>query len=247
MAELPDLGARCGFESCRRLDFLPFTCPLCKLCYCTDHRFTHGCSDSKQYDPDTAAPSLSVPVKNFLCSYSECNGAESIKIVCPYCERNYCLKHRHADEHSCENLPENTAPKPRQLPPIPAPEPPSLPAEKPAPKARATAPLSEAERKKLDKILLMKLKMNAKATADVSPEERMFLFVEGDDLSQRKAVVVSKKWTVGRCASNIARLLGLDTSKVLQIFPAGSEEPLDYADSVSSRLNDMDTIVVQLV
>lgn len=46
----------------------------------------------------------------------------------------------------------------------------------------------------------MKLKMNAKATADVSPEERMFLFVEGDDLSQRKAVVVSKVgewWTMG--------------------------------------------------
>ncbi|KIH46362.1 hypothetical protein ANCDUO_23587, partial [Ancylostoma duodenale] len=176
MAELPDLSGRCDFESCNRLgeycfqvlaftvtaalvafftscflaDFLPFTCPLCKCCYwlsfSSDHRFIHGCDGSKQYDPSTATPSSSGPLHVFLCSFSGCMGAESIKIVCPHCERNYCLKW----------------------------------------------PMNPADQKKMDKILIMKLKMNAKATADVPPEERIFLFVEGDDLNGRQAVVVSK-------------------------------------------------------
>ncbi|KAK6031139.1 hypothetical protein OSTOST_02714, partial [Ostertagia ostertagi] len=171
----------------------------------------------------------------------ECPGAESIKIVCPYCERNYCLKHRHADEHACENRPEK-APKPRILPVIP-PAAPAAPAERQP--SRQIRP-NEADRKKMDKILIMKLKMNAKATADVPTGERMFLFVEGDDLSERKAVVVSKKWTVGRCASNIARLLSLDENKTLHMFTTGSAKALDYADSVSDHLSDMDTIIVQL-
>ncbi|VDO45457.1 unnamed protein product [Haemonchus placei] len=67
MAELPDLGGRCFFENCKRLDFLPFTCPLCKECFCSDHRFTHGCDSSKQYDPNTAVSSSSGPLRNFLC------------------------------------------------------------------------------------------------------------------------------------------------------------------------------------
>ncbi|XGW15000.1 hypothetical protein V3C99_000909 [Haemonchus contortus] len=245
MAELPDLGGRCFFENCKRLDFLPFTCPLCKECFCSDHRFTHGCDNSKQYDPNAAVASSSGPLRNFLCSYSDCNGAESIKIVCPYCERNYCLKHRHADEHCCENRPEKVE-KPRpQLVPASTAAPTSV--EKPVKKAKPVAKISEADRKKMDKILIMKLKMNAKATADVPAEERMFLFVDGNDLSERKAVVVSKKWTVGRCASNIAKLLSLDELKTLHVFPEGSEKPLDYADMVSEHLNDMDTIIVQLV
>ncbi|KAK6060992.1 hypothetical protein COOONC_01346 [Cooperia oncophora] len=211
----------------------------------SDHRFTHGCDNSKQFDPDTAVPSSSGPLRNFLCSFSECSGAESIKIVCPYCERNYCLKHRHADEHSCESRPEKVS-KPRVLPVIPSAAP-SAGDEKPIVRAKPAAALTEADRKKMDKILIMKLKMNAKATADVPSEERMFLFVEGDDLSDRKAVVVSKKWTVGRCASNIVKTLSMDESKTLHMFIAGSAEPLDYAETVSNHLNDMDTIIVQLV
>ncbi|PIO70928.1 hypothetical protein TELCIR_07191 [Teladorsagia circumcincta] len=154
------------------------------------------------------------------------------------------FRHRHADEHSCENRPEKVS-KPRILPSMPSTAP-STAAERPVVK-KSAKPISDADRQKMDKILIMKLKMNAKATADVPSGERMFLFVEGGDLSERKAVVVSKKWTIGRCASNIARLLSLDENKTLHVFTAGSAKALDYADSVSDHLNDMDTIIVQLV
>ncbi|KAK5969057.1 AN1-type zinc finger protein 1 [Trichostrongylus colubriformis] len=154
--------------------------------YSSEHRFTHGCDNSKQFNPDSATPASSGPVRNFLCSYGECPGAESIKIVCPYCERNYCLKHRHADEHSCENLPERVS-EPKFVSAIPPA--PSTATEKPVAKAKPAVVVNEVDRQKMDKILIMKLKMNAKATADVPPAERMFLFVESDDLSERKAVV----------------------------------------------------------
>ncbi|KAL6725603.1 hypothetical protein Aduo_007643 [Ancylostoma duodenale] len=244
MAELPDLSGRCDFESCNRLDFLPFTCPLCKCCYCSDHRFIHGCDGSKQYDPSTATPSSSGPLHVFLCSFSGCMGAESIKIVCPHCERNYCLKHRHADEHSCDALPEKAS-KPCPQIKVPVVESSAKP-EKPVVKAKS-APMNPADQKKMDKILIMKMKMNAKATADVPPEERIFLFVEGDDLNGRQAVVVSKKWTVGRCASAIKKLLSLDDSKTVQIFKMDSDQPLDYSETAAAHLNDMDTVKVQLI
>ncbi|VDL69001.1 unnamed protein product [Nippostrongylus brasiliensis] len=120
--------------------------------------------------------------------------------------------HRHADEHSCENLPKKTAESQPKLN-IPAPAPSTVPENvlaKPKPvvviiclylefKIPSTCRLkpilqnlSDADRKKLDRILIMKLKMNAKATGDVPVEERIFLFVEGNHLSERKAVVVSK-------------------------------------------------------
>ncbi|KIH45143.1 hypothetical protein ANCDUO_24820, partial [Ancylostoma duodenale] len=218
-----------------------------KLSFSSDHRFIHGCDGSKQYDPSTATPSSSGPLRAFLCSFSGCTGAESIKIVCPHCERNYCLKHRHADEHSCDAAPEK-APKPRPQVKVPVVEPSAIP-EIAAMKAKSAVnpnsfasfhilrnsclqPMNPADQKKMDKILIMKLKMNAKATADVPSEERIFLFVEGDELNGRQAVVVSKKWTVGRCASAIKKLLSLDDSKVLV-----------HRTSASNFLNALVTII----
>ncbi|VDL82772.1 unnamed protein product, partial [Nippostrongylus brasiliensis] len=184
----------------------------------------HGCDGSKQYDPSLSVPSSSGPVRNFLCSYAGCSGAESIKIVCPHCERNFCLKHRHADEHSCENLPEKTAESRPKLN-IPAPAPSAVP-ENVLAKPKPVVNLSDADRKKLDRILIMKLKMNAKATGDVPVEERIFLFVEGDHFSERKAIVVSK---------------------TVCILKEGSDVPLDYAESISDHVKDMDTIIILLV
>ncbi|KHJ88800.1 AN1-like Zinc finger [Oesophagostomum dentatum] len=251
MAELPDLGARCRFESCKRLDFLPFTCPLCKCCFCSDHRFVHGCDNSKQYDPSTAVPSSSGPLRGFLCSFEGCSRAESIKIVCPYCERNYCLKHRHADEHSCDSIPEKVQ-KTHPNITIPTVEPSAKP-EKTAAKA-AKAPLNPADQKKIDRILIMKLKMNAKATADVPTEERMFLFIEGEDMNGRQAVVVSKvcisvyyrNGPLAVAPQLIKKLLSLDEAKTVQIVKTDSDNPLDYAETASDHLNDMDTVRVQI-
>ncbi|KAJ1348799.1 AN1-type zinc finger protein 1 [Parelaphostrongylus tenuis] len=241
MAELPDVGGRCELKSCSRLDFLPFTCPLCKCCFCSDHRFTHGCDNLKQVDCQVDGI-LSNPIRVFMCSFDGCSEAESIRIACPHCEKNYCLKHRYVDEHSCEAFRKQS--KAHKIS-VCATTSSSI-INKPSVQSKAK-PLNETEGKKMDRILIMRLKMNAKIAAEVPPEERLFLFVEGNDIKDRQAVLVSQKWTIGRCASSIRKFIFPNESKSLQIFKEDSEKPLDYAEIVSMCLHDMETVNVRLI
>ncbi|KAE8694792.1 Zinc finger AN1 and C2H2 domain-containing stress-associated protein 16 [Hibiscus syriacus] len=43
--EFPDLGRHCSIQHCKQIDFLPFTCDRCNLCYCLEHRsyIKHQC------------------------------------------------------------------------------------------------------------------------------------------------------------------------------------------------------------
>ncbi|XP_053616732.1 AN1-type zinc finger protein 2A-like [Plodia interpunctella] len=36
------------------------------------------------------------------CSYSGCKTKEMVALVCAACTQNYCLRHRHAQDHQCE-------------------------------------------------------------------------------------------------------------------------------------------------
>ncbi|KAK6745591.1 hypothetical protein RB195_011985 [Necator americanus] len=184
MAEMPDVGGKCNISECNRIDFLPFTCPLCKCLFW----------------------------------------------------------HRHADEHLCDAVLDKV-PKPRAQLKIPIIEP-SLKPEKPALESKSK-PINPADQKKMDRILIMKLKMNAKMYADIPAQEQIFLFVEGDCVNGRHAVAVSKSWTIGRCASAIKKLLLLDESKTVKILK--EDCAVDYADTVRIHLNDMDTVRIELI
>ena len=48
----PDLGRHCSVKDCHLLDFLPFRCDSCKLCFCLDHRSyeNHNCKIGKKKD-----------------------------------------------------------------------------------------------------------------------------------------------------------------------------------------------------
>lgn len=50
--ELPHLGKHCAEPTCCQLDFLPFTCNLCKKEFCVDHHTytAHGCTESYRAD-----------------------------------------------------------------------------------------------------------------------------------------------------------------------------------------------------
>ncbi|XP_061850424.1 AN1-type zinc finger protein 1 isoform X2 [Colius striatus] len=48
--------------------------------------------------------------RSYPCSYKDCNGKELLPVLCPYCEKHFCLKHRHQSDHECEKL---DTPKPR--------------------------------------------------------------------------------------------------------------------------------------
>lgn len=50
--EFPSLGNQCGVANCKQLDFLPFTCDLCKKIFCKDHRQydAHSCEEAHSKD-----------------------------------------------------------------------------------------------------------------------------------------------------------------------------------------------------
>ncbi|KAI6240053.1 AN1-type zinc finger protein 2B-like Protein [Aphelenchoides fujianensis] len=46
------------------------------------------------------------------CSLLRCKGRELVPIVCGSCRRNFCIKHRHTDDHECRGLKPNPLLKP---------------------------------------------------------------------------------------------------------------------------------------
>ncbi|KAH0504725.1 AN1-type zinc finger protein 1 [Microtus ochrogaster] len=48
--------------------------------------------------------------KPYPCSFKDCTEVELVAVVCPYCEKNFCLRHRHQSDHGCEKL---ETPQPR--------------------------------------------------------------------------------------------------------------------------------------
>ncbi|GMT04436.1 hypothetical protein PENTCL1PPCAC_26610, partial [Pristionchus entomophagus] len=93
MAELLHLGKNCALSNCQLLDFTPFECRDCSNHFCSTHRFAHNCPNKivrtlTEVPAGSGGPSL----RPYLCSLNGCHGAESIKVVCPGCELNFCLK-----------------------------------------------------------------------------------------------------------------------------------------------------------
>ncbi|XP_054893618.1 AN1-type zinc finger protein 1 isoform X2 [Poeciliopsis prolifica] len=100
MAEL-DIGKHCQVDSCNLKDFLPFVCDSCSGVYCLEHRSreAHSCPEETVTRETKAAGSTSYP-----CSFEDCKGKELLPVLCPQCEKHFCLTHRHQDDHKCEKL-----------------------------------------------------------------------------------------------------------------------------------------------
>ncbi|KAG7158346.1 AN1-type zinc finger protein 2A-like [Homarus americanus] len=133
--ELPHIGTHCSQPSCRQLDFLPFTCNLCKKEFCVDHHKydAHNCTESYQADVQVPIcplceqpvpskrgqpPDLAVndhmenncknkkkKIYTNKCSASGCKTKEMIPVSCDSCKQNFCLRHRHTVDHDCKGPP----------------------------------------------------------------------------------------------------------------------------------------------
>ncbi|XP_062918062.1 AN1-type zinc finger protein 1 isoform X2 [Mobula hypostoma] len=98
MAEL-EIGKHCTVQHCRQLDFLPFVCDACSGTYCLEHRNkdAHGCSGVLiRKEPVQSEGS------SYSCSFKSCKANELVPIICPECNKHFCLKHRHQSDHDCE-------------------------------------------------------------------------------------------------------------------------------------------------
>ena len=92
--EFPDLGKHCA--KCKFLDFLPFKCSTCNKYYCLDHRTksSHGCPEDKQN-----IVKKPVKINSKPCSVKKCKNKMIIPCVCPECNKDFCIAHRHHTTH----------------------------------------------------------------------------------------------------------------------------------------------------
>ncbi|XP_055676981.1 AN1-type zinc finger protein 2A [Lutzomyia longipalpis] len=130
--EFPDLGKHCSVSTCQRLDFLPVKCDACSEILCSEHYSyeKHGCKSGQRKDvqvpvcplcgepvptPSDVSPDLTVGrhIDQFcrsekkriftnMCSFAGCRQKELVPILCGDCKKNYCIRHRHFNDHRCQ-------------------------------------------------------------------------------------------------------------------------------------------------
>jgi len=134
--EFPDLGKYCENKHCKQIDFLPFTCDLCKHIYCQECRIyeVHECPQLhlKKDKIATLCPLCNevvivlpedVPDEKVWahiqagckdnsitnkCQVRKCKRIEVKPIICPYCQKRLCIDHRLPESHHCKKKPNKT-------------------------------------------------------------------------------------------------------------------------------------------
>lgn len=98
--DFDDLGAVCQAAGCKQHDFLPFTCPVCELVLCLEHRgvSSHACAPKTAHAGDSSK-TLIGSSSGFACFL--CKDPLPCKIECGLCSNVVCLRHRDMDAHAC--------------------------------------------------------------------------------------------------------------------------------------------------
>ncbi|XP_068381569.1 AN1-type zinc finger protein 1 isoform X1 [Eschrichtius robustus] len=228
MAEL-DIGRHCQVEQCRQRDFLPFVCDGCSGMFCLEHRSreSHSCTEVTvierlKSDTHTAYP----------CSFKDCAERELVPVMCPYCEKNFCLRHRHQSDHECEELeiPKSRMAATQKL----VKDIIDSKTGETASKRRKGAKNSETAAK----VALMKLKMRANGDKSLPQTERIYfqVFLPKGSKEKSKPMFFCQQWSIGRVIDFAASLASLKndnnklTPKKLRLCHSTSGEalPLDH-------------------
>ncbi|XP_075439137.1 AN1-type zinc finger protein 1 isoform X1 [Ascaphus truei] len=268
MAEL-EIGQYCGVEHCGQLDFLPFLCDGCSRVFCLQHRSkdSHGC-------PEVAANkdcAKSEESTLYPCTYKDCSGKELVLVLCPHCEKHFCLGHRHQSDHQCEKL---DIPKPRMAA--------TQQLVKGIVDSKKAAPPSKIRRgaknsETAAKVALMKLKLHALGDKSLPQTERVYfqVFLPRGVQEKSKPMFFSKKWSVGKVVDYAASLASLknDNNKAaakklrvchtesgevlpldstLEMWISSSENPLynggniilEYLDNESHIIEDANSYLI---
>ncbi|XP_041376004.1 AN1-type zinc finger protein 1-like [Gigantopelta aegis] len=241
MAELPDLGKQCSVETCKQLDFLPFQCDGCGNVFCSDHRTkdNHGCSLCLQ---EKTTLEYNGP-KAFTCDLNGCGNRELTPLPCEHCQRSFCLRHRHQQDHQCSKLLDapvrgaKTAEHVKQILAAKEVRAPDKPRRIVNSKSSSTA----------RKVALMKLKMHATGDKGIPDSERVYLNVQLPQTSSltTAAMFFSKKWSIGRIIDYMTSTHGIPnanntvTDKKLRLFVNELDEELPVDESLESQISSV--------
>lgn len=277
--DLEAIGARCQYSYCNQLDFLPFRCESCKHTFCLDHRTetAHKCSRAGEWANarrKAAAVAQTFPSntqntggKPSLLSASQCshpicksyiNTLNSVGVACPTCNRQYCLRHRLREDHSCSTLTPLGA-RPAQGPTqadkakaalgrlrVWGKEKQAAALPKPKPSTAATRLLA-----------LNTLKKSAKGDEKVPMEKRVYLHVEAEANSTSSKLPkgeywYSNEWSVGRVLDAAAKGLqiqnlnnsGKGEEERLRIFHVEQGRVLEFSEKTGDVCVNGNTIVL---
>ncbi|XP_046879833.1 AN1-type zinc finger protein 1 [Hypomesus transpacificus] len=241
MAEL-DIGDHCRLKTCYQKDFLPFVCDGCKGVFCVEHRSreSHSCPELPvKKEVQTSGGGIT----SHPCTFQDCKGRELLPVICPHCEKHFCLGHRHQDDHKCEKL---EMPKPRmaatqELVKRIVESKKDMPASKGRKGAKNSATAA--------KVALMKLKLHAVGDKGLPQVERTYLQVylpqEGKDASL--PMFFCSKWSVGKVVDYAASLASLKnnnnilTAKKLRLCHPQTGEALRMDDTLLSLLAHLES------
>ncbi|XP_051538293.1 AN1-type zinc finger protein 1 isoform X2 [Myxocyprinus asiaticus] len=236
MAEL-DIGKHCGIESCNQKDFLPFVCSSCSGVFCLEHRSrdSHSCPEV----PVKKEISGSGGTTSYPCSFENCKGRELLPVICPHCEKLFCLVHRHQDDHKCEKL---ETPKPRmaatqELVQKIVESKKNTPASKGRKGAKNAATAA--------KVALMKLKMHASGDKGLPQTERTYfqVFLPKEAKDSCLPMFFCSKWSVGKVVDFAASQASLKnnnnvlTAKKLRLCHPETGEAFKMDVSLQSLLS----------
>ncbi|XP_026148127.1 AN1-type zinc finger protein 1 [Mastacembelus armatus] len=239
MAEL-DIGKHCQVKSCSLKDFLPFVCDSCSGVFCLEHRSreAHSCTEEPvKREVQTVGSTASYP-----CSFEDCKGKELLPVICPQCEKHFCLMHRHQDDHKCEKL---ELPKPRMAATKELVQKIVESKDKSKSKGRRGAKNSETAAK----VALMKLKLHATGDNGLPQMERTYfqVFLPKESKDSSKPMFFCSKWSVGKVVDYAASQANLKnnnnvlTAKKLRLCHSQTGEAFQMDDTLLSLLTHPET------
>lgn len=280
--DIEAIGAHCQYTYCNQLDFLPFRCESCKGTYCLDHRTetSHKCAHEGEWaaarrnaatNPSVLSSTVAGSGKPSLltaaqCSHPQCktyiNTLNSVGVGCPTCNRQYCLKHRLREDHSCNTL------TPLGARPSSVTDSPTRNLEKARSalgrlrvwgkeKQAAILPKPKPSTAASRIVALNALKKGAKGDAKVPVEQRVYLHVEAEANTTtaklpRGQFWYGKGWSIGRVLDAAAK--GLQVENVnnrgggeeerLRVYHVEGGRVLDFGEKVGDVLGSGNTVVL---
>ncbi|KAK7803616.1 hypothetical protein U0070_014300 [Myodes glareolus] len=166
--------------------------------------------------------------KPYPCSFKDCTEVELVAVVCPYCEKNFCLRHRHQSDHGCEKL---EVPQPRMT------------ATQKLVKDIIGGAVSKGRKGAKTsgtaaKVALMKMKMHADGDKSLPQTERIYfqVYLPKGSKEKSKAMFFCLRWSIGKVVDSAASLASLRNennklvAKKLRLchVPSGEALPLDH-------------------
>jgi len=177
------------------------------------------------------------------CNYQDCKNRELIPVTCDFCNKEFCLIHRHQQDHECEklekskNVESKTAILVKNI------------LDSKGVMIKENKQFRAKNATKINaQVSLMKLKLNATGEKTIPANDRIYFGITLPITTVTKAYFFSKTWTIGKLVDYIANgeklvnLNNVSSAKKLKIFQEEGKEDIP-TDSTLDTLIANQTLI----